>query len=164
MTNDFYEKMIERQNQLNKLIDGRMALDYTAFDLEPYFLIIDELPSLIGKMEKKQRDLFLDTLGAISQMGSGSGFFLILIAQKLDAQVLPKKIQENMLNKIILGRASNQTYMTAIDRAEDVPKKDYGKGEGIYIDDTMSKPRLVNFPHLKFIDDIERLDDVLVKE
>lgn len=164
MTNDFYEKMIERQNQLNKLIDGRMALDYTAFDLEPYFLIIDELPSLIGKMEKKQRDLFLDTLGTISQMGSGSGFFLILIAQKLDAQVLPKKIQENMLNKIILGRASNQTYMTAIDRAEDVPKKDYGKGEGIYIDDTMSKPRLVNFPHLKFIDDIERLDDVLVKE
>lgn len=161
MVDNFHSKMIERQNELNRLIDGRMALDYTAFDLEPYYLIIDELPSLIEGMEKKQKEQLLNKLGIISKMGSGSGFFMILIAQKLNAKVLPKEIQENMLNKIILGNAGNQTYMTAIDRVEDVPKKDYGKGEGVYIDDTMSKPRLVNFPYLKFIDDIERLDELV---
>lgn len=164
LVNKFHSKMINRQNELNHLINGRMALDYAAFDLEPHFLFVDELPSLVESMEKKKKEELLNKLGIISKMGSGSGFYMILIAQKLNATVLPKEIQENMLNKIILGNAGNQTYMTAIDRVEDVPKKDYGTGEGVYIDDTMSKPRMVNFPYLKFIDDIERLDDVLKKE
>ncbi|OJF90987.1 type IV secretory system conjugative DNA transfer family protein [Alkalibacterium sp. 20] len=163
MVDKYYQKMIERQNELNELINGRMALDYTSYNLEPHFLFIDELPSLIEGMEKKKQDQLLNKLGIISKMGSGSGFFIILIAQKLNAKVLPKETQENMLNKIILGNAGNQTYMTAIDRVEDVPKKNYDIGEGIYIDDKMSKPRMVNFPYLKFVDNIKRLDDVLKK-
>lgn len=157
----FYKKMIERQSELNQLTNGKVSTDYRAYDLEPYFLIIDELPSLVASLDKKEEKKFLDLIGNISRLGAGSGYFLVVLAQRLDSTTLPKQIQANMLNKIILGNADNQTYLTSIDRVEDVPKKKFGKGEGIFKDDTMSKPLMVNFPYLKYLDEIETLQEIL---
>lgn len=161
MVESFYNKMVERQAELNKLIDGSVAKDYRDFNLEPYYLMIDELPSLVATLDKKEEKRFLELIGNISRLGSGSGFFLIVIAQRLSAKTLPKEIQANMLNKIILGNADNQTYLTAIDRVEDVVNKRFGKGEGIFKDDSMTKPLMVNFPHLKFLDNVDKLKDVI---
>lgn len=84
---------------------------------------------------------------------------MILVFQKIDAQTLSKSIQSNMLLKIVLGNADNQTYITAIDRKEDVPQFIFGQGQGIYKNERMVKPRLLGFPYLRFIDDFNDHDD-----
>ena len=69
-----------------------------------------------------------------------------------------------MLLKIVLGNADNQTYLTAIDRVEDVPNYNFGTGQGVYKNERMTKPRLLGFPNLKFINQYNKSADLTPKD
>lgn len=160
-----HSKMLQRQQIMNRELKSKASADYRDFKLDPIILVFDEYPSwhdsMSDEQDKSSKEKFKTAqkqLKRISQMGSGSGVFMILVFQKIDAQTLSKSIQSNMLLKIVLGNADNQTYITAIDRKEDVPQFIFGQGQGIYKNERMVKPRLLGFPYLRFIDDFNDHD------
>lgn len=166
-----YRRMQARQDSMNDKLKENAAADYRDFGLEPIILLFDEYPSWFDQMnDAKNKDVKEKLIKAegqikqISQMGAGSGVFLILVFQKLDSKTLPKSIQSNMLLKIVLGNADNQTYLTAIDRVEDVPNYNFGTGQGVYKNERMTKPRLLGFPNLKFINQYNKSADLTPKD
>lgn len=166
-----YRRMQARQDSMNDKLKENAAADYRNLGLEPIILLFDEYPSWFDQMsDSKSKDVKEKLLKAesqikqISQMGAGSGVFLILVFQKLDAKTLSKSIQSNMLLKIVLGNADNQTYLTAIDRVEDVPNYNFGKGQGVYKNETMTKPRLLGLSNLKFIEEYNKNPDLSPKD
>ena len=79
--------------------------------------------------------------------------FLLLIMQKSDATTLPTAIRSNLLLKIVLGNASSTTYTTTFESSSDIPVFNFRQGQGVFLDDTMTVPRLVSFPYLRFLDE-----------
>ncbi|MFL2072141.1 type IV secretory system conjugative DNA transfer family protein [Marinilactibacillus psychrotolerans] len=147
-----YQRLIEREKEMEKATATRMTGDYRDVKLEPIFLVFDEFSSFINVLESKEKKQVLGHLTAVVQRGAGAGVFLLLIMQKSDATTLPTAIRSNLLLKIVLGNATTTTYSTAFESSSDVPIFRFGKGQGVYLDDTMSKPKLFSFPYLKFID------------
>lgn len=147
-----YNRLITREKEMEKATLNRMTGDYRDVGLEPIFLIFDEFSSFINVLDINQKKQVLGHLTAIVQRGMGSGVLLYLILQKSDATTLPTAIRTNLLMKIVLGNAASTTYTTAFESSADIPIFKFGKGQGVYLDDTMSSPKLMNFPNLKFIE------------
>lgn len=148
-----YQRLIEREKEMAEATLNRMTGDYRDVELEPIFLIFDEFSSFINVLDSKERKNVLGRLTAIVQRGAGAGVFLLLIMQKSDATTLPTAIRSNLLLKIVLGNASSTTYSTSFESSSDIPVFNFRQGQGVYIDDTMTVPRLVSFPYLKFLDE-----------
>ncbi|WP_337019175.1 hypothetical protein [Oceanobacillus massiliensis] len=148
-----YQRLIEREKEMAKATLNRMTGDYRDVELEPIFLIFDEFSSFINVLDSKERKNVLGRLTAIVQRGAGAGVFLLLIMQKSDATTLPTAIRSNLLLKIVLGNASSTTYTTTFESSSDIPIFNFRQGQGVFLDDTMTVPRLVSFPYLKFLDE-----------
>lgn len=147
-----YDRLIEREKEMEEATLNRMTGDYRDVELEPIILIFDEFSSFISVLDNKQKKKTLGHLTAIVQRGAGAGVFLFLIMQKSEATMLPTAIRSNLLMKIVLGNAAPTTYTTTFESSADIPVFKYGVGQGVYLDDTMSLPRLIGFPYLRFLE------------
>ncbi len=147
-----YQRLIAREQEMAEATLNRMTGDYRDVELEPIFLIFDEFSSFINVLDNKEKKIVLGKLTAIVQRGAGAGVFLFLIMQKSDATTLPTAIRSNLLLKIVLGNASSTTYTTTFESSSDVPNFNFLQGQGVYLDDTMTVPKLLSFPYLRFID------------
>lgn len=147
-----YQRLIAREQEMAEATLNRMTGDYCDVELEPIFLIFDEFSSFINVLDNKEKKIVLGKLTAIVQRGAGAGVFLFLIMQKSDATTLPTAIRSNLLLKIVLGNASSTTYTTTFESSSDVPNFNFLQGQGVYLDDTMTVPKLLSFPYLRFID------------
>ena len=148
-----YQRLIEREQEMAEATLNRMTGDYRDVELEPIFLVFDEFSSFINVLDSKERKNVLGMLTAIVQRGAGAGVFLLLIMQKSDATTLPTAIRSNLLLKIGLGNASSTTYTTTFESSSDIPVFNFRQGQGVFLDDTMTVPRLVSFPYLRFLDE-----------
>lgn len=148
-----YQRLIEREQEMAETTLNRMTGDYRDVELEPIFLVFDEFSSFINVLDSKERKNVLGMLTAIVQRGAGAGVFLLLIMQKSDATTLPTAIRSNLLLKIVLGNASSTTYTTTFESSSDIPVFNFRQGQGVFLDDTMTVPRLVSFPYLRFLDE-----------
>lgn len=148
-----YQRLIEREQEMAEATLNRMTGDYRDVELEPIFLVFDEFSSFINVLDSKERKNVLGMLTAIVQRGAGAGVFLLLIMQKSDATTLPTAIRSNLLLKIVLGNASSTTYTTTFESSSDIPVFNFRQGQGVFLDDTMTVPRLVSFPYLRFLDE-----------
>ena len=147
-----YQRLIAREQEMAEATLNRMTGDYRDVELEPIFLIFDEFSSFINVLDNKEKKIVLGKLTAIVQRGAGAGVFLFLIMQKSDATTLPTAIRSNLLLKIVLGNASSTTYTTTFESSSDVPNFNFLHGQGVYLDATMTVPKLLRFPYLRFID------------
>lgn len=149
---DVYKRLIIREKEMKQATANRMTGDYRDVNLEPIILVFDEFSSFINVLDNKQKRNVLGYLTAIVQRGSGAGVFLFLIMQKSDSSTIPTSIRSNLLLKIVLGNAASTTYTTAFESSSDVPQYKFSIGQGVYMDDTMSKPMLISFPYLHFLE------------
>lgn len=147
-----YQRLLEREQEMAQATLNRMTGDYRDVGLEPIFLVFDEFSSFINVLDNKEKKSVLGMLTAIVQRGAGAGVFLFLIMQKSDANTLPTAIRSNLLLKIVLGNASSTTYTTTFESSSDVPAFNFQQGQGVFLDDTMTVPKLLSFPYLRFID------------
>lgn len=147
-----YQRLIEREQEMSEATLNRMTGDYRDVELEPIFLVFDEFSSFINVLDNKEKKSVLGKLTAIVQRGAGAGVFLFLIMQKSDAATLPTAIRSNLLLKVVLGNASSTTYTTTFESSSDVPVFNFRQGQGVFLDDTMTVPKLLSFPYLRFID------------
>ena len=151
LIDDAYQRLLDREKEMEQATADRMTGDYRDVNLEPIIIIFDEFSSFISVLDNKQKKIVIGQLTAVVQRGAGAGVFLFLIMQKSDSTTLPTSIRSNLLLKIVLGNAPSTTYTTAFESSSDIPEFRFSVGQGVYMDDTMSKPMLISFPHLRFL-------------
>lgn len=151
---DFYSEMLHRRElMLDRLAEKGIDSDYKDFGFAPYVLIIEEyssFASLLTTADKVTRDRTNSLIKNFVQMGRQLGFFVWIIMQKSDASTLPTDIRTNLPFKVVLGNATDTTYLTAFELTEkEIPKQSFKVGEGLY--STNGSPlRSCTFPKLDF--------------
>ncbi len=140
------EEIIQLLTELVEEMEKRYAILYQADDSEGldfrekgmpgYFLIFDEILSVLFSADKKDKAEIERLLGQIALKGRAAGFSIIITAQKLNASDLSKAITEQCQTRIILGKVvSEETFH----QATGMYKKDIGtvyrgrRGEGYAI-------------------------------
>lgn len=103
--------------------DDSDGADFQAKGMPGYFLIFDEILSVLSSAGKKEKEAIERLLGQIALKGRAAGFSIIVTAQKLNATDLPKAITEQCQTRIILGKmVSEETFH----QATGMYKKDTG--------------------------------------
>ena len=142
----FVETMRTRKAEMSNLLKTQLEADYSTFGLKPYVFICDEyasFASIINSMEKKVRDHIKALLDEVVLQGRQLGFYLFIVMQKSDATMIHTALRENMVLKIVLSNAEQQTYVTAFGTGVDIPNRNYAVGEGVF-----TEPKLAPLPAL----------------
>ena len=144
------QRKIELQGRLSEKLDA----DYRDFGFSPHVFVIDEYSSFMSSVneEKKQiRDHVAKLVRTIVLQGRQLGFMIFVLMQKSDASDIPTSIRSNLIFTVVLGNATRTTLITAFEESADVPIRKFGKGEGVYTYQGLTRqPSLISFPTLDF--------------
>lgn len=159
---EFHSEMQGRKIELQGKLEERLDADYRYWHMPAHIFIFDEFASFISTvntMDKKTRDKINMLLRNIILQGRQLGFYLWIVMQKSDSSDIPTAIRDNLIWKVVLGSATSTTYMTAFEHSADLPKRNFGPGEGLYTYQGITKkPKVTSFPTLNF-DILSALDD-----
>lgn len=151
---EFVEKMRERKDEIKEFLKSRLDADYSDFNKSPYIFCFDEYASFVSVLaneDKKTRDKVNALLSEIVLQGRQLGFFILVIMQKSDANLISTSLRDNIPLKIVLGNSEQQTYVTAFGTGVDIPKRHYKVGEGVFTEPVLApEPKLVHCPYLDF--------------
>lgn len=150
----FGQCMEERKEELQSKLEEKLDADYRHWSLPAHVFIFDEFAafqSAVATMDKKQRDKVSMLLRNIVLQGRQLGFFLWAIMQKSDSTDIPTAIRDNLVWKVVLGSATNTTYITCFEHSADLPKRKFKPGQGLYSYQGLTmKPQITSFPTLNF--------------
>ena len=137
---DLLEAVNDRLNQLEATMYSRqeklfnqdkISVDYKALNVEPIFLVIDELAALtIGASRQSKQDFF-DHLTRLSLLARESGIVLVLSLQQARNDALPTAVRAQMGIKILLGsldKDNTQFLFPSLDTVPFLPEDGPGKG------------------------------------
>lgn len=151
---DFNQLMMERKEELQAKLEEKLDADYRHWGMPAYIYIFDEFAafqSVVATMDKKVRDKVSMLLRNIVLQGRQLGFFLWVVMQKSDSTDIPTAIRDNLIWKVVLGSATNTTYLTCFEHAADLPERKFGLGQGLYSYQGLTlKPQITSFPTLNF--------------
>lgn len=150
----FVAAMDERKLILKEKLRGRLDADYRDFRMKAHVFFLDEYASFAASlptMEKEERENAKKWVKEIVLQGRQLGFFIMLAMQKSDATLIDTAIRDSMTLKIVLGNAETTTYITAFGAGAEIPKRNYGLGDGVFTEPRLAQqPKLVQFPVLNF--------------
>lgn len=151
---EFHRCMMERKEELQTKLEEKLDADYRHWSLPAHIFVFDEFAafqSTVATMSKAERDKVSMLLRNIVLQGRQLGFFLWIVMQKSDSTDIPTSIRDNLIWKVVLGSATNTTYLTCFEHAADLPKRKYGPGQGLYSYQGLTiKPQITSFPRLDF--------------
>lgn len=107
---DFYEKMMERSEEMKKIPGYQTGNNYAALGLPAHFLIFDEYVAFMEMLGRKENESVLSNLKQIVMLGRQAGFFLVLACQRPDAKYLGDGIRDQFNFRVALGRNSELGY------------------------------------------------------
>lgn len=150
----FHREMQERKSELQDKLSEKLDADYRHWQMPAHIFVFDEFASfqsVVNALDKKTRDNVSMLLRNIVLQGRQLGFFIWVIMQKSDSSDIPTAIRDNLIWKVVLGLATNTTYMTAFEHAADLPKRNFGPGQGLYTYQGRTRePKITAFPTLHF--------------
>lgn len=150
----FHNEMQERKSELQEKLSEKIDADYRHWQMPAHIFVFDEFSSfqsVVNALDKKTRDNVSMLLRNIVLQGRQLGFFLWIIMQKSDSSDIPTAIRDNLIWKVVLGLATNTTYMTTFEHAADLPKRNFGPGQGLYTYQGRTRePKITAFPTLHF--------------
>ena len=155
---NFYQRMIERQNELQSFFENNPNKTYEDAKLPALILLIDEygaLRSSWNMLSKKERDEVEANIAEIAFMGRQLGCFLWITTQQMNAQTIPTSIREQLVLKVVLGDSDEQTYRTLFASSVDIPPIRYAPGIGLYAYPNLAsidKPRLLTLPYCSYLE------------
>ena len=151
---EFVFKMRERKEEIKELLKSRLDADYSNFDKSPYIFCFDEYASFVSVLaneDKKTRDKVNSLMSEVVLQGRQLGFFMLIIMQKSDANLISTSLRDNIPLKIVLGNSEKQTYVTAFGTGVVIPNRHYKIGEGVFTEPGLAQePKLVQCPYLNF--------------
>lgn len=107
---DFYQRMLQRSQEMKKLPDYKTGENYAYLSLEPNFLIFDEYVAYMELLNTKETMAVMSQLKQIVMLGRQAGFFLVLACQRPDAKYLQDGIRDQFNFRVALGRMSELGY------------------------------------------------------
>lgn len=150
----FVSQMRKRQREMKKHLRKKIDGDYRDFGLSPHVLIFDEYADFslsLQAKDKKMRDHVNELVSSIVLKGRQSGFFLWVVMQQAGSNNIPTFIRDNLPQKIVLGNAENQTYVTAFGAGTEIPQRKMAIGDGVYTYPSIAnKPKLCTFSEFGF--------------
>ena len=150
----FHSEMTQRKYELQDKLQEKLDADYRHWRLVPHVLIFDEFAAfqrVVATLDKATRDKVSMYLRNIVLQGRQLGFFLWVVMQKSGSDDVPTAIRDNLPWKVVLGSASNTTYITAFEEAANLPSRKYGPGQGLYSYQGLTRgPKIMSFPTLNF--------------
>lgn len=84
--------------------------------LYPVFLLIDEYLTIIETADKKEQTAIKKLASEIIWLGRAAGYFLIMTMQRADAKYIDGAIRDNFACRVIVGKASKESYSMIFDR------------------------------------------------
>ncbi|MGL4973479.1 MAG: FtsK/SpoIIIE domain-containing protein, partial [Culicoidibacterales bacterium] len=144
------EKMEKRYETYFNQPNVKFGSNYRDFGLQPCFLIVDEVASLIAMLDRKLANELDDYLKQIIMKGRQAGIFLILATQKPEAEVIATAIRDQFGLRIALGQMSKIGLKQTLGEFDELPIAETGTGQGyIFIDGQhWSMPRAFTAPYL----------------
>lgn len=150
----FHAQMQERKVALKEKLMERLDSDYRYWRMPAHVFIFDEYASfqgVVNTLDKTTRDKVAMLMRNIVLQGRQLGFFLWIVMQKSGSNDIPTAIRDNLLWKVVLGNATNTTYITTFEHASDLPKYDFQPGYGLHTCQGLANdPEIIAFPTLKF--------------
>lgn len=124
------KEMLRRE----KLIGQTSGFGITGKDieLEPLFLIIDEVASVVQLMDKKVSKEFTDKLKTIVMRGRSSLVNVVLMTQQPNATVIETSIRDNISLKVLLGSSSPEMSRMMFGEDSKVILRKVPKFQGYY--------------------------------
>lgn len=159
MINNFYDEMLERQENLYNFLKKNPNSDYRKARLETKILVIDEFGSLrnsFKNLPKSERDGIDEKLSDIAFIGRQLGCFLWIATQQFNYQVIPTQLTEQMSTKIVLGNSDEQTYRNLFSQSVSIPNLNLKAGYGYFAYPniaTVQNPMLFVSPYCRFLSD-----------
>lgn len=151
---EFVLAMQNRKKEIAELLRGKLDADYSTFRKTPYIFCFDEYASFVSVLaneDKKTRDKVNALMSEVILQGRQLGFFMLIIMQKSDANLISTSLRDNIPLKLVLGNSEQQTYVTAFGTGIDVPNRHYKVGEGVFTEPVIAPtPKIVQCPSLKF--------------
>ena len=152
--NSFIDRLEERKNTMENLLEKEMNKDYRNFNLEPIIFIVDEFASFMQEVEaqkKEVRDEVKKNLSKLILQGRQLGCFIWVVMQKSDSDLINTRYRENIPIKAVFGASEEQTYVTTFGRNVYVPKYNFEVGEAVLIAPYIARnPKVLFAPNLKF--------------
>ncbi len=125
--------------EYNKRISSRSRM-------QPIVIIVDEWADIVLQDKEIQKTLCL-----VAQKGRAAGVSIILATQRPSCRVISGLIKSNFSGRIALKVASAVDSRVILDRGG--AEKITDVGTGLYLDGTLSKPKLFRAP---FVKDVQR--------
>lgn len=154
LLSEFVTKMRDRKKEIKILLKSKLEADYSDFHLSPHIFCFDEYASFVSALaneDKKTRDTVKELLSEIVLQGRQLGFFVLIVMQKSDANLISTNLRDNIPLKIVLGNSEQQTYVTAFGTGIRIPDRQYKVGEGVFTEPVLApEPKLVQCPYLGF--------------
>lgn len=152
------EEMSLRNNQIFDNEDVNLGDTFKAIGLKPYYVIFDEFPAFISTLANKEKKEVQDRLTNIIMKGRQSGVFVLLTAQRPDADVISGSIRDQLGLRIGLGNMSDDGFRMLFGSKEveykTISKSNVGAGY-VFIDGVTSVPNYFEAPYLKNFDLVE---------
>lgn len=117
------EKLIPaRQKIVAAAVDKQKKFGLRGYDigLRPVVIVADEVGSVVGSMDSKQKKQFESYLGQIAQKGRSISVFLIMASQSPATDVVPQSVRAQFSTKILLGSANGDIQRMAFGASVDV--------------------------------------------
>lgn len=159
---EVYKETKRRESILEKDYPENMDIDFTSVGFNPFYLVIDELGSLIAELNNKQKKAFNDKLQTIAQRGRATGVNIIIAMQHPSHDNLPTSIRSQLTFKTILGNTDDSTRHLLF-KADDMANIKFKKGQGYFTNSgTHNKASILFVPTFKFELNINNLKELIV--
>ena len=159
---EVYTEMKRRELVLEEEYPDDTDIKFTDVSFNPFYLIIDELGSLIAELDNKQKKVFNDYLQTIAQRGRATGVNIIIAMQHPSHDNLPTSIRGQLTFKTILGNTDDSTRHLLF-KADDMADIKFKKGQGYFTNSgTHNKPSILFVPTFKFELNISNLRELIV--
>lgn len=97
LLDEFISKMHERKEEMKELLKSKLDADYSTFNNSPYIFCFDEYASFVSVLaneDKKTRDKVNGLMSEIILQGRQLGFFMLIIMQKSDANLISTSLRD----------------------------------------------------------------------
>lgn len=145
----FCVEMERREQENYGLLQGHLDADYRDFMLTPHIFVFDELAAFFSVLDREQNKRVTALLRQVVLKGRQLGFFIWLVMQKAKAEDIDSSVRDCTALKMVLGNATDMIYQTVFGHYSDLPKRNFGPGEGLF-NFNEGEVREVTLPTLDF--------------
>ena len=132
-------------------------------EFTPLTILIDELPSFLLLLNRKEKDQVLTNIKLLALMGRQLGIRVVLAAQQFGvANSIPSEVREQLSAKVLLGQSmpEEQRFLFGSNTVD--PNSFTNERQGL-LSLNSGTPKVVTFPEIK-IDLVDAINDFLERQ